>query len=336
MNIRKDFDLSKILWYNIGGKARFLLEAQNKEDIFKALDFIDKNHIKKTFVVGLGSNLLFSDNYFDGAVIRIVCGRSDPALSAAGRLSSTQGPTLRKNADGYVEAFAGETLDNLIKFSFRNKHIGLEWAGGLPGTVGAAVRGNVGAFGGEIKDILFQAEILEMRQKGFEVIQMNHVDMNFSYRSSIVKQSRSMVVLSATFILSETDKEQIQKAEETYKLNIKYREDRHPLEYPNCGSVFKNIVRKEEVEKIISLWPDIEEKTKQDWHGKVAMGYVIKRLGFSGLKVGNAKVSEKHANFIVNLGGGKALDVIKIIDQIKQKFSDVFGFTPEVEVEIVG
>lgn len=327
MVIHKDVSLAPVLWYKIGGKARYLLDCSNREDVFAALDFIGKNHIKKVFVIGLGSNLLFTDSYFDGAVIRIVC--------ATSALSSTQGLSLKKTSDGYVESFSGETLDNLIAFSFDHNFIGLEWAGGLPGTVGAGVRGNVGAFGGEIKDVFYRAEALKMGNGGFETVSLSHADLNFSYRNTSLKQNKSILIISSTFILSETDYEQVARAKQLYHAHVQYREDKHPLEYPNCGSVFKNIVKKEEVEKVLSVLPDIEPKVQQEWHGKVAMGHLIHHLGFSGYQIGGAKVSHKHANFIVNVGGATFDNVVVIIQEIRKRFSEKFGFYPETEVEIV-
>ncbi len=120
-----------------------------------------------------------------------------------------------------------------------------------------------------------------------------------------------------------------------YNNNIEYRRIRHPLEYPNCGSVFKNIAIPEHVEKVLDVFPDLEEKIKRDWHGKVSMGYLIKRLDMSGYRVGNAMVSQKHCNFIVNLGGARSTDVLSIIKVIQEKFLETFDFVPEVEVEIV-
>ena len=124
-------------------------------------------------------------------------------------------------------------------------------------------------------------------------------------------------------------------ARQTYLHNMEYRRVRHPLEYPNCGSVFKNIADPVHITKIIEVFPDLEEKIKRDWHGKVAMGYLIKRLDFSEFKIGNAMISPKHCNFIVNLGDAKATDVLSIIKTIQEKFIKTFDFIPEVEVEIV-
>jgi UDP-N-acetylmuramate dehydrogenase len=234
-----------------------------------------------------------------------------------------------------VESFAGEYLDSLIQFGFEHGLTSFEWAGGLPGTVGAAVRGNVGAFGGEIKDSFVKAHCIQLFENGdYEEVTLDKEEMEFSYRSSKVK-AEHLIVVSAQFQLSSASQEELLNAKELYYANITYRQEKHPLDYPNCGSVFKNISKKEEVERILESWPDIKESIDGKWHGKISMGYVIDRLGFKGLREGNAQVSEKHQNFIVNLGGATASDVKKIITQVEEEMQESFGITPEVEIEIV-
>jgi UDP-N-acetylmuramate dehydrogenase len=321
MIIQKDFPLSQILWYKIGGKTKYLLEAENSEDIKKALDFIEKNNIQKVFICGLGSNLIFTDDYFDGAVIRIV------------QTKKTDNSFQAKNE--FATIFAGAVLDDVIQFSFNNNIIGLEWAGGLPGTIGAGVRGNVGAFGKEIKESLFSVEVLEIKNTGYSLRTIKKTDLHFSYRNSLIKENKNLIIVSTTFQLQPAAFEDVVKAKNTYMNNINYRKEHHPIEYPTCGSVFKNITDANQIQKILAIWPDIKESMDTKWHGKISMGYVVKRLGFSKYRVGNMQVSEKHANFIVNLGNAKASDVLTIIKEIQNKVQETFGFIPEVEVEIV-
>lgn len=319
MQVHKDFDLSQVLWFHIGGKAQYFLQCTSRKDIFKALDFIEEHHPNRIFICGQGSNLIFTDEYFDGAVIQIGAG-DKPHISFSDTLAT---------------GFAGDTLDSLIQTSLKNKLIGLEWAGGLPGTVGAGVRGNVGAFGGEIKDSLVVAEVLEFDDKNIDILEMKNEDFHFSYRHSVVKEKKNMIVTAAQFQMHEADTQALVKARSVYAANIDYRKTHHPLEYPNCGSVFKNIKKPEEVAKVLAVWPEIESLVKEKWHGKVSMGYIINRLGFSGYTIGKARVSEKHANFINNLGGASAQDVLTIIKHIQDMVEETFAIVPEVEVEIV-
>jgi UDP-N-acetylmuramate dehydrogenase len=321
MKIQNDFPLSEILWYKIGGRAKYLLTCESREDIVQALAFIKEHKPNKVFVCGLGSNLIFSDNDFDGVVIRIVASENDQDIHV--------------NNDGYVQAFAGEVLDKVIVFAFENHLTGLEWAGGLPGTVGAGVRGNVGAYGGEIKDSLVEAEVLDYSGEEPILKTLSNEELAFVYRGSLIKTQKKMVVISATFDLKKSSDEEIREARKVYTLHKEQRKKNHPLEYPNCGSVFKNLREKEQIEKVLEVYPDLRENIEKKWYGKIAVASLIERFGLKGYRVGNAQVSEKHALFIVNLGGAKASDVLQIIQTIKDKFQTTFGFEPEVEVEIV-
>src|SRR5256885_15820716 len=121
MQIQYDFPLSKIVWYKVGGIAKCLLECTSKEDIYEAVEFVNKNAFKNIFVLGLGSNLIFAAEYFDGAIIQIA---SDESMR-----------DIRMISDTTIEVFAGKPLDSLINFAFDRNLTGLEWAGGLPGTV---------------------------------------------------------------------------------------------------------------------------------------------------------------------------------------------------------
>lgn len=328
MKIYKDYPLTNVLWYRIGGTARYFLEVYNKEDILSAFDFIDQNKIKKYLIIGQGSNLLVSDASYDGAVIRMM--RNDEKTS------------LHLTSDGLIEGFPGELLDDLIHFSFNNSMVGFEWAGGLPGTIGGAIRGNVGAFGGEIKDNFFRAEILSVRDSAipsigrrYEQQDFTHQQLDFSYRSSIIKKQKNMVILSATFHFRTATPAEVAKAKQSYQDCLQYRRENNPLEYPSCGSTFKNIVEADHVEKVLSVFPDLKGLIETSWHGKVSTGYLLRKLGFAGFAVGKAQASEKHPNFIINLGGAKFTDVLEVIKAIQEKFRQTFDFIPEVEAEIV-
>jgi UDP-N-acetylmuramate dehydrogenase len=319
MQIYNNFDLSQILWFRIGGKARYLLQCESRDDILKALDFVEAHHPKRLFYCGMGSNLIFSDDYFDGVVIQMIAPKKP----------------LVRFADNAVTAYAGEALDTVIQLALNQKLVGLEWAGGLPGTVGAGVRGNVGAFGGEIQDVLLSAEVFSFDEENIDVVTFSNADLQFSYRNSFVKEQKNMIVTSSTYQLAPSDTRTLVEARSTYLNNIAYRKEHHPLELPNCGSVFKNIKKPEDVKKILTVWPEIREQVEQKWHGKVSMGYINHRLGFSGYTIGGAQVSAKHANFINNKGGATAHDVLTIIKHIQDMVSETFTIVPEVEVEIV-
>lgn len=324
MQVQENVKLADILWYRIGGTCKYLLTCQSKEDVYLAIEFVKKNKVKRIFICGIGSNLIFTDDYYDGAVIQIFTNADNPN-------------EIHLLDNNYIEAFSGITLDKVIRFSLVHNFMGLEWAGGLPGTVGAAVRGNVGAYGGEIKDSLFEAEVLVLNnEEGLTVKRLSNQELSFSYRHSLIKENPGvMVVISAVFKLRPGNKEEIKKANEVFALHIQQRKDRHPLEYPNCGSVFKNIREPEKVQKVLKVFPDLKEKINTQWYGKVASAHLIQRLGLQGYRIGNAQISNKHALFIVNLGQAKAKDVLNVIEVIQAKFIETFGFRLDPEVEIV-
>ncbi len=320
MQIHEDFLLANVLWYKIGGKARYFLECTSRQDIEEALHFIREKNIKRLFICGQGTNLIFSDEYFDGAVIQISANPGESTLRVAGN---------------EVTAFAGIILGDVIDYAFDNYLVGLEWAGGLPGTVGAAVRGNVGAYGGEIKDSLVRAEVIDYSGGKPELRTLTNDELQFVYRGSLVKSQKQMIVISATFVLKSVEEEELNEAKLICEKNKQSRRDRHPLEYPNCGSVFKNLRNPEEIKKVLEVFPEFKDNVEKKWYGKVAMASLIEKLGLKGYQVGNAQVSEKHALFIINLGGAKSSDVLNVIQHIKDTCKKTFGFEPEVEVEIV-
>lgn len=320
MQIHEDFLLNQVLWYKIGGKAKYFITCESRDDIVQALEFVEKNKPNKIFICGQGTNLIFSDDYFDGAVIQIV--------------SPTENQDIVVRGD-HLTAFAGTILDDAILFAFKHGLTGLEWAGGLPGTVGAGVRGNVGAYGGEVKDSLLTADVIDYSGEKPVLKTLTNEELEFAYRGSFVKSHKKMIVVSATFALKKGNDEELVTAREVYERNRQNRKDKHPLEYPNCGSVFKNLRKPNEVAKVLEVYPEFKENIEKKWYGKVAVASVIEKLGLKGHRVGNAQVSEKHALFIINLGNAKAAEVLQIIQDIKEKFQKTFGFEPEVEVEIV-
>lgn len=318
MKINKDVLLSDIVWYRIGGRASYLLEVSSKEDLLEAFAYIKQNNIARFLVIGSGSNLLISDAPFDGAVIH---------CTTSGGASGMQ---LDSNM---LICFAGADVDDVMQFAFAHNLAGLEWAGGLPGTIGGAVRGNAGAFGHEMQEIVVSAEVLDPASG--QTHRLSHEKFAFSYRSSSVK-IQNLILLSVVLQLHPAAAQDLDSAKQIYRANISHRQTHNPLEYPSCGSTFKNITDPQDVARVLTIFPDLKEQVVTKWHGKVSMGHLIALLGFSGHTQGHATVSEKHANYILNLGGARFADVYGIIEAIKEKFFQTFGFSSETEVEIVG
>lgn len=319
MIIRNNFPLSNITYYKIGGRAKVFLEVENGEDVLSAFFFLRKNSIKNILPLGIGANILISDKDYEGVVLHFKKPQS-PRIN------------LQKNT---IQVFAGHLLDDVIQSSFDNNMIGLEWAGGLPSTVGAAIRGNVGAFGGDVSKTFYKAEVVDIHDSQLRLRELSLSEMEFGYRDSMVKKNKDLVIVNGFFKLKKGSDAEVKQAKKEYSDHIQYRETHHPMEYPSCGSVFKNITQKDKVERIISVWPSIESFSKEKWHGKISMGYVIDKLGFTGKIIGGAQVSEKHSNYIVNKNNATFQNIVDLIEEIKQSFHKTFNFYPELEVEIV-
>ncbi len=320
MKVFEYVPLSDIVFYKIGGKARFVIHIEERGDIEQAFAFLRQNNIANIRIIGLGSNTLQPDSAFDGAILLLRGHGKDITIDP----SSSQ-----------ITIFSGETMDSLIQFSFQYSLGGLEWAGGLPSTVGGAIRGNAGAFGSEIKDSVVSVQALDMKDPQLAIQTFSHTQSEFSYRNSFFKEHPEFFIISGTFKTTPLTGDELQNAKKVYESNIDYRNTHHPVEFPSCGSVFKNITSKEQVEKILSVWPDVRELSEKKWHNKVSMGYIINRLGFSGKEVGGARVSEKHTNYIINKSHATSKDVRTLIEQIQQAFSKTFGFVPEPEVMLI-
>lgn len=321
MRVLERVPLRKYTYYKIGGQARFLVEVRSRNEVFKAVELIRKLRVGRVLFLGLGANLLIADKPFDGLVVKLKKGE--------GRVGT------RWRKDGEVEVFAGETLERLTQESFKRGLVGLEWSGGLPSSIGAAVRGNVGAFGGEIKDVLEWVEILDISRFPLRTKRIEAKQLSLSYRHSLIKKKRSWLVVEACFRLIRSGEKELEEAKKKYRECFEYRESRHPLGYPSCGSVFKNITGAKKIGRVLARWPEVKSLVESKWGGKIPMGYVIERLGLAGKLLGGAQISPKHCNFIVNRGKASFDDVMGLIELVREKVEKSFGFVPELEVEVI-
>lgn len=294
--------------FKIGGPARYFLPVSDKRDLAKALRAAKQANLP-VFVFGGGSNLLISENGFNGLAVKI---------------QNTDGIVLK--AGNVIETFAGVPMKNLVSFAIRHSLIGLEWAGGLPGTIGGAVRGNAGAFGGEIKDSVVKVEALD---ENLNLKKLNNKQCEFLYRNSVFKQ-KNWIILSVSVKLKKGDGKAIKKIADS---NIKYRKDRHPMDFPSAGSIFKNV-------PLSDFSPKFQEKlaavVKKDPFPIVPAAYLISETGLKGIKIGGAQISSKHPNFIVNLNGAKSDDILELINLVKKEVKKKFGVKMETEVQLVG
>ncbi len=304
--LQKNTSLSKHTTFGIGGPAEYFLIVQKEDDLVRAINLAKKLKLP-VFVFGGGSNLLVSDKGLKGLVIKM------------------QSESLEVQ-DQQVKADAGVTISTLVEFSVNRSLQGLEWAGGLPGTFGGAIRGNAGCFGAEMKDAILKVEALDTQLK---LRTFNNKQCQFSYRNSIFKQ-KNWIILSATVQLKKGNKKILQSVANSH---IQYRQEKHPLEFPNAGSVFKNI-------PVTALAPKFQKefvnKIKQDPFPIVPAAWFIIGAGLTGRKIGGAQISTQHSNYIVNLGDASAKDVLELIDVVKIGVKEKYGIDLEMEVQFVG
>ncbi len=286
-NIRflKDEPMSRHTSFKVGGNAAFLATAETDAHVVTVYKFCKANNIPLT-VLGRGSNVLVSDNGIEGIVLKL-----------------SEQPNISVFPDGTISCNAGLSLSALCVAALDNGLSGLEFAYGIPGTVGGAVFMNAGAYGGEIKNIIVSATVL----CDGEIKEILASDMALGYRTSIFK-TNGCIILSAKFKLEYDDKENIKERMTCF---MNKRRDKQPLEYPSAGSTFKR--------------PE----------GYFA-GALIEQNGLKGFSVGGAEVSRKHAGFVINKSGATSRDIKALIKHIQDTVYENNGVKLEREVIYLG
>lgn len=272
--------------FHIGGTAALLIEPTDENQLIQAATLVRESG-KKRFLLGRGSNVLFPDEPMDAVIIR----------TTAMRMMSV------KNNEVY--AHCGATLAAIARTAQRSGLGGMEFAHGIPGTLGGALCMNAGAYGGQMSDIVSSVCIYDAERNAVDMI--DGAQMNFSYRHSILLSSPHLIALGAILTLGDDDPAAIEARMQDY---MNRRRQSQPLEYPSAGSVFKR--------------PE----------GHFA-GALIEQSGLKGYRIGGAMVSPKHAGFIVNVGGATARDVLSLIEHIKRTVERDHGITLETEIQIL-
>lgn len=302
---KKDEPLAHHTTFKIGGKAQYFYLADSKDRLITALKAAFDLSLP-FFVLGGGSNVLVSDKGFKGLIIK------------------NYGGALKIEGEN-IYAEAGVPLKEIVERAAQNSLQGMEFLFDIPGTLGGAIRGNAGAFGGEIKDILSWVEILDEKGK---VRKLETKECQFNYRDSRFKHQKE-IILSAKLTLKRGDKLNIYK-----KIAEIFKKRRSSFSniLPSAGSVFKNIFVKDLTDKVKEKF-DIEKLKRDD---KFPVKYLIEEIDFRERKIGEVQISWEHPNVIVNLGQGKAEEVIILIGLIKQKIRTKFNIQLQEEIEYVG
>lgn len=285
-NILFDEPMSRHTTFMVGGAAKCLIKVNNKEQMKKLIPYLHMTG-QNFFILGNGSNLLVGDKGYSGILVKLGEGMESVTVEGE-RMKISAGTLLSKAASAARE----------------NEMTGMEFASGIPGTVGGAIVMNAGAYGGEMKQIVESVEVMNMEG---EILVLDNDTMEFGYRKSVIK-SRPFIVLETVLCLQKGKQEEISsKMEELSRL----RREKQPLEYASAGSTFK--------------------RPEGYFAGKLIMD-----AGLRGFSIGGAKVSEKHCGFIVNSGNATAADIREVIDEVQKCVKAKFGVTLEREVIYLG
>lgn len=278
--------ISNYTTYKVGGKVRAIVYPKNSDDLCTLIKLLKEKGVKY-FVLGNGSNVLFSDNLYDGIIIKL-----------------DYFNTVEYNSDNTIKVGAGVSLMKLSRDTVKRDLTGLEFADGIPATIGGAVFMNAGAYGSEMAKVV--ESVLVVTGDG-EIITLSNKEMNFSYRTTWLQKNLDCVCIGAVLKLKKGNQEEMNK------IVLERRNKRklsQPLTYPSAGSVFRN---------------------PKDMYA----GEMIEKLGLKGFSVGKAEISEKHANFIINKGNAKASDIKKIIDYVKEKVKSKYNIRLRVEQRLI-
>ena len=306
-HVRLNELLSKHTTFKIGGPVDYFLTLENNQKIVEALKFLNGAGVNY-FILGGGSNMLVRESGFRGVAIEV------------------KSKKLEVENDVIV-ADAGCSTVEIARKSIQSSLTGFEWGVGVPGTIGGAVRGNAGAMGGEIKDVLQKVDVY----KDGEVQELSNEECGFGYRQSIFKSEGGMILrvwLKLTSVSVEVAASGMKKALE----HLHYRNKTQPQGFASTGCIFKNFEinsKNSEILKQQNISQEFFEK------GKISAGWLIDEAGMKGKQIGQAKVSDVHGNFVVNLGGATASDVLMLIEQIQERVYDRFQIEIEPEIQII-
>lgn len=285
-NVRQQEPMNKHTTFRIGGPADFYLCPHSTKEVQEVVEICKEENLPY-FILGNGSNLLVSDKGYRGVVIQLWKNFSDITVT---------GCCIQAKAGALLSKVAGEALEAGLT--------GMEFASGIPGTIGGAAFMNAGAYGGEMKDIIKSVKVLD---ENGEIQILQKEELKMGYRTSIVKE-KGYTVLGVELELAKGNPEEIRNKMEDLK---KRRTTKQPLEMPSAGSTFK--------------------RPEGYFAGKLIMD-----SGLRGFSVGGAQVSEKHCGFVVNKGGATAMDVLTLIQEVQKKVKEVFGVELETEVRFLG
>jgi len=310
--IQEHVDIKPYTYFKIGGQARYFAEVKNLQELREAIEFA-KKHAVPFVVLGAASNVLVADKGYEGLIIRLMM-----------RGIEQDGDSLRVEA-GVPNAVA-------VARSVKEGLAGLEWAIGIPGTIGGSVRGNAGCFSGEMKDVVESVQFLNTETG--EIEEKDNAFCQFGYRDSIFKKNPQWIILNATLKLRRGDPEASQKLLRYYSST---RSDSQDIGASSAGCVFKNIPWPENPavkKRLLHLFPQLADFASQT---HIPAGFVIDHIiGLKGKTIGRVSISKKHANYLINHGGASAEEVVMMISLLKEHIHRKCNLFPEEEIQYIG
>jgi len=323
LKIEQNIPLASLTTFKIGGPAKYFIEVKTKDELLEALTWAKKNK-EQPFILAGGSNVLINDNGINGLVIKIC---NDNIVVRGER----------------IECGAGADLNKIVRLAINNNLSGLEWAIGIPrATVGGAVRGNAGAFGHSMQQLVETVEVYNIEKGQF--YQFSNKDCQFAYKESIFKQNSLEKTGLIWQVILKLNQGSVNNIEDLIKKYLQYREQTQP-KLPSAGCVFKNVAianlseanapafAKATAGKNLANQANKEGVVKG---GKVGAGWIIDKCNLKGKTIGGAKVSLEHANFIINTGKATAEDVAMLISLIKQQVRTKYNLQLQEEIQYLG
>src|SRR3989338_3600695 len=310
IEIKENVSLADFSVFKIGGPARYFAVVKSEDDFIEALKFAGNKNMP-IFILGAGSNILVSDEGFDGLAIKM----------------DLQDLRIEGNK---VYAGSGVFMARVVNESIKVGLGGFEWGIGIPGTIGGSVRGNAGCFGSEMKDVV--DTVWAVNIKDFQKSIFTNEECRFRYRDSYFKHSPSFVIVSAVLTLSQGDLLISRKKILEYTT---HRSQTQEIGAKSEGCIFKNIPW-EDVQNKQALLKEFTDLLQFLKRPTLPASYLIDQAGLKGKTIGNVNVSPKHANYIVNKGGGKAEEVMMLIALIKERVHTKYNIFLEEEIQLVG
>jgi UDP-N-acetylmuramate dehydrogenase len=304
LTVSSDTPLSRYTRFGIGGPADLYAETESVEAFIAATAAARASGLP-TMVIGGGTNLIVSDAGFRGIVLRY---RADALLAANGR----------------VVAQAGAVLQDLVDFAIARGLKGLETLSGIPGSVGAAVYGNAGAYGHSISERAVKVQFFD----GECVRVFSNEECEFRYRESIFKRRKEWIIFSTQLLLDQADAGELRKIADDI---LKVRNEKFPVTMKCAGSIFKNLLLRELPAAVAA---EVPEKVVRE--GKIPAAWFLEQVGAKGMSRGEIRVADYHANLIYNTGTGTAADLRAVIEELKARVRARFGIEIEEEVQYVG